>query len=117
LPLFKTGQNTRVKAAQLQSKISESNLQQTQMQLTSAYTQAIQQFNKQQLAVNYYTTEGLQLANSLRNTASRSYQAGDIGYVEYLQNTRRAFEIQVAALSALRDFNQSIIELNFLFNK
>lgn len=117
LPLFKTGQNTRVKAAQLQSKISESNVQQTQMQLTSAYTQAIQQFNKQQLAVNYYSTEGLQLANLLRNNASRSYQSGDIGYVEYLQNTKRAFEIQTAALTAVRDLNQSIIELNFLLNK
>ena len=87
------------------------------MQLTSAYTQAIQQFNKQQLAVNYYSNEGLQLANSLRSTASRSYQSGDIGYVEYLQNTKRAFEIQTASLTALRDFNQSIIELNFLLNK
>lgn len=117
LPLFKTGQSARVKAAQLQSKISESNVQQTQMQLTSAYTQAIQQFNKQTLAVNYYSTEGLQLANSLRNSATRSYQSGDIGYVEYLQNTKRAFEIQTASLTALRDLNQSIIELNFLLNK
>ena len=117
LPLFKTGQSARVKAAQLQSKISESNVQQTQMQLTSAYTQAIQQFNKQQLAINYYSTEGLALANSLRNSASRSYKSGDIGYVEYLQNTKRAFEIQNASLTALRDFNQSIIELNFLLNK
>ncbi len=117
LPLFKTGQSARVKAASLQGKIAESNVQQAQIQLTSAYTQAIQQFNKQQLAVNYYSTEGLQLANSLRNSATRSYQAGDIGYVEYLQNTKRAFEIQTASLTALRDFNQSIIELNFLLNK
>ncbi len=117
LPLFKTGQSARVKAALLQNKISESNVQQTQMQLTSAYTQAFQQFNKQQLAINYYSTEGLALANLLRNSASRSYQSGDIGYLEYLQNTKRAFEIQTASLAALRDFNQSIIELNFLLNK
>ncbi len=117
LPLFKTGQSARVKAAQLQTRIAQNNVQQTQLQLTSAYTQALQEFSKQQLAIGYYSTEGLQLANSLRTTASRSYHSGDIGYMEYLQSTKRAFDIQSAYLTSLRDFNQSIIELNFLLNK
>ena len=75
----------------------------------------LQQQNLQQ--VKYYQTEGLPMAESIINAAQRSYKAGDIGYIEYTQNLKDAIKIKTDYLTALNNYNQTVIQLNYLLNR
>ncbi|TBR20263.1 MAG: CusA/CzcA family heavy metal efflux RND transporter [Chitinophagaceae bacterium] len=117
IPIFKTGQQGRTKSAQLGIKISEMELQNFQLNLNTAYTEALQQFNKHNQSLNYYQTEGLNLASTLFTVANKSYQSGDIGYTEFILNIQNAYDIRSNYLLTLNNYNQSIINLNYLINK
>ena len=117
IPIFKTGQQGRTKAAKLGIKISEMELQNFQLRLNSAYTEALQQFNKYNQSLGYYQTEGLDLAKTLFTVANKSYQSGDIGYTEFILNINNAFDIRSNYLQTLNNYNLSIINLNYLLNK
>ncbi len=49
--------------------------------------------------------------------AELSYKTGAIGYFEYLQNIDQAVEIKTSWLQTLSDYNQTIIEINYLTGK
>ena len=117
IPIFKTGQAGRVNAANLQSKIAQADFDNFKLNLNTAFTQALQQYKQFAAALAYYNSEGLQLANSLINVADKSYKAGDINYVEFIQSTNQSFDIQNNYLQTLNDYNQAVIQLNYLLNK
>lgn len=116
IPLFKTGQQGRTKSAQLGIKISEMELQNFQLNLNTAYTDALQQFNRCNQRLNYYQSEGLTLSETLFNVANTSYRSGDIGYMEFIINIQNAYDIRSNYLLALCNYNQAIINLNYLIN-
>ncbi len=117
IPIFKTGQQGRTKSAQLGIKISEMELQNLQLGLNTAYTEALQQFSKYNQSLNYYQSEGLTLATTLFTVANKSYQSGDIGYTEFILNIKNAYDIRSNYLLTLYNYNQSIINLNYIINK
>ena len=117
IPIFKTGQSSRVNAGRLQSKISQMDFENFKLVLNTEYIRAIQQFRQYQEQINYFNAEGLNMATTLTNAASRSYQAGDIGYVEFIQAMNQSLDIRFNYLTALNNYNQSIININYLLNK
>ncbi|MBK5284449.1 MAG: CusA/CzcA family heavy metal efflux RND transporter, partial [Bacteroidia bacterium] len=117
IPIFKTGQSGRVNAANLQSKIAQAEFDNFKLNLNTAYTLALQKYRQNSAQLQYYNTEGLQLANTLTTVANKSYKAGDIGYVEFIQSTSQAYDIQNNYLETLNNYNQSVINLNYLISK
>ena len=117
IPLFKTGQSGRVNSANLQSKIAQSEFENLKLNLNTAYTIALQQYKQNNEELKYYKTEGLQLANTLKIVADKSYKSGDINYVEYILSMSQSFDIQNNYLQTLNNYNQSIITLNYLTGK
>ena len=117
IPLFKNGVKARTKAAQFETEIAKKELDRTQQEITTVFLQ--QQQLQQQYAeqVDYYNTEGLLMAESIINAAQRSYKAGDIGYIEYIQNIKDAIKIKTDYLTTLSNYNQTVIQLNYLLNK
>ena len=53
-------------------------------------------------------------ANDIVRVANASYQLGEIGYMEYIQNLQTAIGIKLQYAGAMNRFNQSIILLNYL---
>ena len=117
IPIFKTGQQGRINAASLQAKIEEKNLDALKLKLQTDYTAALEEYKKQITSLNYYNLEGLPLAESLFSVASKSYSAGDISYVEYIQTISQAYAIKAGYLQTLLNLNQSVININYLINK
>jgi len=85
--------------------------------LNTEYVRAVQEFRQYQEQINYFNTEGLNLASTLAKAASRSYQSGDIGYVEFIQVMNQSLDIRLNYLTALNNYNKSIININYLLNK
>jgi len=117
IPLFKTGQQGRIHAAALQTRIEEKNLDALRLSLKSEFIAAVEEYRKHNSSLQYYSTQGLDLADKLFNSASKSYRAGDIGYIEYVSAISQAYQIRESYLQTVFNINQSIVNINFLIQK
>ena len=98
-------------------EIAKKEFDKTQHEISTIFSQQnqLQQQSLQQL--KYYQAEGLPMAESIINAAQHSYKAGDIGYIEYIQNIKDAFKIKTDYLATINSYNQTIIKLNYLLNR
>ena len=117
IPIFKTGQIGRTKAAQIGILMAEKDLENFQLVMNTAYIKAIEQYNKFYKSLQYYQNEGLSLSNTLFTVAEKSYRSGEIAYIEYVQSISSAFDIRNNYLLTLNEYNQSVIQLNYLLKK
>ena len=46
--------------------------------------------------------------------SQKSYENGEIEYVEYIQNQQTALDVQLRYADAINDYNQAIITLNYI---
>lgn len=117
IPLFKNGVAAKTKAARIGMQVAEKEKEKTRRMLSSVYQQTYMQYKKAEEQLNYYKSEGLQYAELIFKAAAKSYQAGDIGYVEYVQNIREAINIKSNYNQTVNDYNQTIIQLNYLLSR
>ncbi|HRH65494.1 MAG TPA: CusA/CzcA family heavy metal efflux RND transporter [Bacteroidia bacterium] len=117
LPVFKSGQQRRIKAARLGVKIAEMELKNFELNLTTAYSEAALQFNKYKQSLEYYQTEGLKISTRLFNAAEKSYLSGDISYTEYILSVEKSFDIRNNYLQNLNAYNQAAAQLRYLLNQ
>jgi cobalt-zinc-cadmium resistance protein CzcA len=117
LPIFGKGYRSRNAAAATQVLAQRSNSQYLQTQIQSQLTQYAAQYSFWQNNVNYYRTTALPNAQSIITNATRAYQSGDIGYVEYAQALQLNLEIQRSYLEAINNFNQAVISIQFIINQ
>ncbi len=117
IPIIKTGQAGKVNAANLQTKITQAEFDHFKLSFNNLYQEALQQFNQNYEELTYYSNDGLALANTMTGLAIKSYKAGEIGYLELIQNITQSYEIKKNYLQALNNYNQSVITLNYLLNQ
>jgi cobalt-zinc-cadmium resistance protein CzcA len=65
-------------------------------------------------SLNYYEKSALPQADLILKTATKSYQAGEIEYIEFIQNITQGWQIKEMYLSELQIFNQQIINIETL---
>lgn len=114
LPLWFWNYSSQIKAANYQYQMSQSQYAIAQKTYSSGYMQALNDFSKYTGSLNYYEQTGLKQAETIISTSKRSYDAGEISYIIYMQSLNQAFEIKLSYIETIRDYNQSIIELNYL---
>ena len=114
IPLVAAPLRARVQAAEINRQRAEAELLARQRSLQGIYDEALQSYRKNRQTLDYYRTSALPQATLIRQTAERAYRAGEIGYVELLQNLRTVIGIQTGFLAALNDYNQTVINLEFI---
>jgi cobalt-zinc-cadmium resistance protein CzcA len=57
---------------------------------------------------------GRALSAEIIKTAVKSYDAGEIGYFEYIQSIENAIQIDMEYLEYLNMYNQSVLDLNYI---
>ncbi|GAB2562425.1 CusA/CzcA family heavy metal efflux RND transporter [Spirosoma aerophilum] len=114
IPLVAKPLRARVQAGELNQQRTQASLNARRQSLQGAYEELIQTYRKNQQTLVYYQQSALPQAALIRQTAERSYRAGEIGYVELLQNLRTVIGIQTGYLTALNDYNQTVINLEFI---
>jgi cobalt-zinc-cadmium resistance protein CzcA len=117
IPLFRNGIEAKTQAAKLETEIAKKELEKSQQELATVYLQQYQ-LQKQYLEqLNYYKTEGISMAETIVNSAQRLYKSGDIGYIEYAQNLKDANKIKSDYLTVINNYNQTIINIQYLLNR
>jgi len=114
IPVFNGANRSRIKSEQIASQIAKTNYAQSESLLRLKYEQELAQYQAHQQAVAYYTSGGLKLADEQLRIAQVSFNLGEIGYIEYLQNVSSAIQNKLSYLEAVKRLNQSAIQLQYL---
>lgn len=114
IPLFFGSHVAKVRAAKIDKQIAESNYELYETNLKATYQQAIQAYLKNKRSLEYYQNSALPDAELLLKSTQLSYRQGDMGYAEYLLHMNSINTIQDNYLKTLKDYNQSIINIEFL---
>ncbi|MDI1255066.1 MAG: CusA/CzcA family heavy metal efflux RND transporter [Flavobacterium sp.] len=117
IPLFRNGIKAKTQVAKLETEIAKKELEKSQQELATIYLQQFQLQKQYSEQLNFYKTEGLPMAETIVNSAQRLYKSGDIGYIEYTQNLKDANKIKTDYLITMNNYNQTIINIQYLLNK
>lgn len=114
VPLWFWQYNGNIKAAKTGMQIAEQQTRVQQQQLTADLQTALSDYNSAQQAVAYYETSGLRQADDIINAAKRFFESGQTDYIAYIRNINDAYTIKRTYLETLRNYNQSIININYI---
>ena len=117
IPVFNGASKARIRAFELSEKMAQNQLDFAQIQLGSKFQQAFQAYKSADQSLILYQQKTLILADAIRSNATKAYETGEIGYVEFSQALSRTLNIQNTYLDLLDSYNQSVIEIEFLIDK
>ncbi len=112
IPIFTSGQRARITAAKTNELLVANDRELAAKNLEAAYRAAFAQYRKYQEAVKYFETTGLKNAAEITGTANKQFLNGDINYLDWVLLVNQATTIQSEYLEAIRNRNESIIEIN-----
>ncbi len=114
IPLWFRPYQGRNEAAKIGVKVAEADYANVIDTTKAAYNQQLQQYQKWNEQLSYYESAGIKQSDEIIKNAGVNYSYGNISYVEYIQNLTQAFNIKLQYLGALNQYNQSIININYL---
>jgi cobalt-zinc-cadmium resistance protein CzcA len=117
IPIFAGSQKARINSAKLNKQVAESNYNMELQNLKAAYQSALAQYHKYLQTVQYFESKPLQNAALITSTANLQLAAGNINYLEWVQLINQAATVKNDYLEAVRNLNESIIQLNYFTNK
>lgn len=110
-PLWFIPQQNRIKSLAYQEKAAQQKLQYQESTAIAQLSQAQWQLDKHEKSISYFESSALPNADLIASNAEKSYAAGEIGYVEYLNALKQIFEIRYAYQTAISQYNTAVIEL------
>lgn len=116
IPILFGSQQTKIKAQRLQIEKSKLESEYVLKQLNQQLAQQQQQIATKEKLINYYVSEALPNAHLLQEHADVAYTNGAISYVEYLQSSGTALDVQMKYLEVVLDYNLTMNQLHFLIN-
>jgi len=114
VPIWLWSQNANIKARAKEVEISQTQTRINTLQLNTEYTNALSLYRQADENLNYFENVGIREAGEILRDARESYRLGSITYYAYLQNLELAFQIEGNYLETLKNFNQSIIYIQYL---
>ncbi len=114
IPLLFSGQSARINAADIAHKIAGEERQQQEILLSNKFQMLRQRLLQQQQALDYYEREGSTLAQEILKTAGAGFKNGEIDFFQYIQSVENAYEIKESHLEQLNQYNETVIQINFL---
>lgn len=114
IPIWRQQNRGRIAAANTGVELALANQQNISLNLQNQLL--VNQVNvlKEQNSLAYFNNIALQQANDIIETSGRLFAAGQISYIESLRNITSAFQTRMVYVETLRNYNQAIIELNYI---
>ncbi|MBS0424081.1 MAG: CusA/CzcA family heavy metal efflux RND transporter [Proteobacteria bacterium] len=114
IPLFNGANKARLNASKIAVTVSQTQLQRISKELQTQYLRLLQEYQKYQQTIQYYQSMGLKQADEQIRIARVAFSKGEIGYIEFVQSISLAIQSKLQYLSALNQYDQTIIQLNYL---
>jgi heavy metal efflux system protein len=117
IPVWFGPYTSRAKAATLKEQAAKLNADYYAQALTGNYQSLLGEYTKFAGSLEYYEDQAVPEAGLIIEQATRSYKAGAMDYLDYVLTLGRALEIQQNYLDALNNYNQTIIDIEFITGK
>jgi heavy metal efflux system protein len=114
VPIFSRAQKAKVESQKVQTEITQTEAKLALANLNNSYYQLINEYTKLQQAIDYYQSFGNTQTRELLRISRFSFEKGEIGYVEFVQNMTQAIATQLNYIEAVREYNVVVIQLNSL---
>ena len=116
LPLFFGAQKSLVRSTEFQQEKIQLEAEQYRNQLESRAQQLHRQLDQNIRVISYYETEGKTLSLQILQQAQRSYQEGEIDFLQYVQLMENSRTITLQYLQSKFAYQQTILDINYLLN-
>lgn len=117
LPIFAGSSISKIQASKTHIEMQQKNADYLQSQLVNQHEQQLQQLQTFQSLIDFYKQTALPNADLITKNSGKAYMNGDISYVEYVQGLETALGIRTNYINAVNNFNQTVINLQFLANQ
>lgn len=117
LPLWITPQLAKIKASSLQQEVAKQQYQQLENETAFEYATAYAEYKRAKSNLNYYLGVALPNATLILKQAQKAYTNGDIDYSQFAKATNESLAIRLNHLLAVKDYNKSIFQLQYLTGK
>ena len=117
IPIFAKAQKEKINSARFNRQVAENNYAVELRSLQSAYQEAYAQYNKYLETVRYFETKALKNAALITATANQQMANGNINYLEWVQLISQATTVKSDYAEAIKNLNESIIQLNYFTNQ
>ena len=114
VPLDFWAEKGRNQAAELAADEALQNYREVGNDMRTTYINTLNQLETYRQQLEFYRESRLKEADMIIKSASKQYEAGNIDYLQYVQYFDQATNIRLKHLETLRNFNRSIIELEYL---
>jgi cobalt-zinc-cadmium resistance protein CzcA len=114
IPLFAGAYKARINAEKIGISVAQSQLASARLQWNTEWNKTWQEYLKWKQSVDYYQSTGLSLAAEQIRVARFAFGKGEIGYMEYIQNITLATDSRLNYLTAVNDYNKTVISLQYL---
>src|SRR5690606_5231506 len=103
-----------IQRSKIETMQAEQELVAGQRELNSARRKTLSDLAKYRRLLDYYHQTGLEQAAAIRRTATLQVQAGEIDFFQYLQSLQRYTETRLNYFDALKNYNRTVIQLEYL---
>ncbi len=114
IPLLFSGHASKIKASSIEREVVANEGIEYESQLKTKWKNLYTSFLQNKKALAYYETQGKTLSDEILKTATSSFRNGEIDFFQYIQSIENAYEIILNYLDSLNEYNQTIIEINYL---
>jgi heavy metal efflux system protein len=116
IPLFPGGYRSGISAARTDEEIATLQADLAKKKLEGELRKNLLEYKKLQGALDYYEKEALPQAKSIMQSSRRSYDSGEVSYIEHLQNLTLALSIHAEYLYNLYRYNLLAITIKSLLD-
>jgi cobalt-zinc-cadmium resistance protein CzcA len=117
LPLFNGATKSRIKAAQISADVNRIEKENAYRHVSGQFKIWQEEYLKHTETVKFYTDTGLMQADLIIKNAGKSFQSGDLSYMEWTMLMNQAVQIRLSYLEALQALRKTQAELIYLTGK
>ena len=117
IPLWLGQYKANINAAKTEQLVLQSKQEGLQQELSLQAINAIGEMQSSWQSVQYYQQTGLPKAREVITTSQRFFASGEIDYISLLRNSNDAYTVYQKYLEAIKNYNQSIINYQYLMGQ
>ena len=117
IPLWYGQYNSHINAAKTEQLVLQSKQKGLQQELSLQAINANGEMQSNWQSVQYYQQTGLPKAREVITTSQRFFASGEIDYINLLRNSNDAYAIYLKYLEAIKNYNQSVINYQYLMGQ
>ena len=114
IPIWRRQNRSRIAAAKTGIEIARAEQELSQQKINAQYRQALSNYQRELQTLGYFNNTALPQARAIVETSQRLFQGGELNYIESLRNLQTAFDIFFDHIDAFRNYNETVIQLNYL---